>query len=151
MFMFRSRNVVRRRVLCGSSCSKRRNSILEFHLPKCQRNAPRSLGLSALDKIRLSGWYRMGPVMAGFTCHNQKAVGLKQKIHVPRRLLRGKPHNACREQAQGGDGLSKAGLAVDMGRDALSRLIFVDDDLVWDGLEVTFRGQSLRQLLEKFR
>ena len=79
-FMFRSRNVVRRGVLFGSSCSKRRNSILEFHLPKCQRIASRSLGLLAFDKIRLSGWYRMGPVMAGFTYHNQKAVGLKQKM-----------------------------------------------------------------------
>src|SRR6056297_2294812 len=133
VFMFQSRTVVRRRVLFGSSCSKRRNSILEFHLPKCQRNAPRSLGLSALDKIRLSGWYRMGPVMAGFTCHNQKAVGLKQKINVPRRLLRGKPHNACREQAQGCYRFPKAGLAVDMGRNALSGLIFVDDDLIRNG------------------
>src|SRR6056297_963646 len=135
VFMFQSRNIVRRRVLFGSSCSKRRNSILEFHLPECQRNAPRSLGLPALDKIRLSGRYRMGPVMAGFTCHNQKAVGLKQKNHVPRRLLRGKAYHTYREQAQGCYRLPKTGLAVDMGRDALSWPILIDDDLIRNGLK----------------
>ena len=55
-----------------------------------------------------------------------------------RMSLGGKPHHTGREKAQGGDCLSKAGLAVDMGRDALSGLIFVDDDLVRDGLEMTF-------------
>ena len=52
----------------------------------------------------------------------------EQKIHVTRRLLRGKPHHTGREKAQGGDCLSKAGLAVDMGRNALSGVIFVGDE-----------------------
>lgn len=90
----------------------------------------------------------MGPLMAGFTSHNQKAVGLEQKVHFPGRLLRGKPHHACREQAQGGDRLPKAGLAVDMGRDALPGLIFVDDDLIRNGLKMAFRGQPFRQVLK---
>lgn len=36
-----------------------------------------------------------------------------------------------------------------MGRDALSGLIFVDDDLVWDGLEMTFCSQPFRKALEQ--
>ena len=38
-----------------------------------------------------------------------------------------------------------------MGGDALSGLIFVDDDLVRDGLEMAFKGQPFRQLLEQLR
>ena len=38
-----------------------------------------------------------------------------------------------------------------MSRDALSRLIFVDDNLVWNGLKMTFRRQPFRQLLEHLR
>lgn len=137
-----------RRVCFGSSCSKRSNSVFEFHLPKSQRNASSSLELLAFDKICLSGRDGMGPLVAGFTCHDQKAVGLKQEIHLPGRILRGKPHHACREQAQGRYLLPKAGLAVDMGRDALSRQILVDDDLIRNGLKMTFRGQPIRQVLK---
>lgn len=103
-----------RRACVGSSCSKRQNSILKSHLPKCQRNASRSLKPLAFDKIRLPGWYRVDPLMTGFTCHDQKAVGLKQKIHVSGRPLRGKPHHTGREQAQGCYRFPKAGLAVEM-------------------------------------
>lgn len=38
-----------------------------------------------------------------------------------------------------------------MGRDALSGLIFVDDALVWDNLEITFSVQAFRQLLKQLR
>lgn len=49
--------------------------------------------------------------------------------------LGGETHHTGREKAYRGDCLSKAGLAVDMGQDALSGLIFVDDDLVGFGFE----------------
>ena len=71
------------------------------------------------------------------------------ELHLLRIDLGGKPHHTGREKAQGGDCLSKAGLAVDMGRDALSGLIFVDDDLVGNGLEITFSGQTFCQLLKQ--
>ena len=38
-----------------------------------------------------------------------------------------------------------------MGRDALSGLIFVDDDLVRNGFKMAFRSQPFRQLLKQFR
>jgi len=38
-----------------------------------------------------------------------------------------------------------------MRRDALSGMIFVDDNLVWNGLKMTFSGQPFRQLLEHLR
>jgi len=58
-------------------------------------------------------------------------------------------HHTGREKAQRGDCLSKAGLAVDMGRDALSGLIFVDNDLVRNGLEMTFCSQPFCKALEQ--
>ena len=85
----------------------------------------------------------MGPHVASVTLQNQQTRRLEMQIHLLRMSLVGKPHHTGREKAQGGDCLSKAGVAIDMGRDALPGLIFVDDDLIWDGLEVTFRGQSL--------
>ena len=38
-----------------------------------------------------------------------------------------------------------------MGKDALSSLMFVDNDQIWNGLEITFSGQPFRQLLEQLR
>ena len=52
--------------------------------------------------------------------------------------LGGKLHHTGREKAHRGDCFSKAGLAVDMGRDALSGLILVDGDLVWYKLKIAF-------------
>lgn len=93
-----------------------------------------------LKDIRFPRWDGMGPQMASLTLQNQQTRGLEMYLCLLRMSLGGKPHHTGREKAQGGDCLSKAGLAVNMGRDALSGLIFVDDDLVRNDLEVTFSG-----------
>ena len=93
----------------------------------------------------------MGPHVASVTLQNQQTRRLDVQHRLLRRCLRGKPHHTGREKAQGGDCFSKAGLAVDMGRDALYGLIFVDNDLIRYGVKITFSGQPFRQLLEQLR
>ena len=107
-----------------------------------------SLTLNSIGFSRRDG---MGPDVASLALQNQQTRRLEMQLHLLRMSLGGKPHHTGREKAQGGDCVSKAGLAVNMGRDALSGLIFVDNDLVRYGLEMVFSGQPFRQLLEHLR